>query len=110
MSFAYLGFLLVALGCMVLSDWQWKLAFFRDARQAAAISMGMLVLFLAWDGVGIVTGTFYRGDSAYMTGAELAPEMPVEEPVFLFFLSYLAINLTSAARMVSGAYSDGGNR
>ncbi|WIM73435.1 hypothetical protein QP028_04065 [Corynebacterium suedekumii] len=60
----------------------------------------MLALFLAWDALGIITGSFYRGASGYMTGIELAPEMPLEEPIFLFFLTYLTLNLTSAARML----------
>ncbi|MDN6647329.1 MAG: lycopene cyclase domain-containing protein, partial [Corynebacterium flavescens] len=46
----------------------------------------------------IATGTFFRGGSPYMTGIELAPELPVEEPIFLFFLSYLTLNLISAFR------------
>ena len=100
MSFAYLTILLVTLACMVLCDWRWELAFFHDARRAGIISVGMVALFLAWDALGIITGSFYRGASDYMTGIELAPEMPVEEPIFLFFLTYLTINLTSAARMV----------
>ena len=59
--------------------------------------------FLAWDALGIVTGSFYRGASDYMTGLELSPEMPVEEPIFLFFLTYLTINITSGARMLLDA-------
>lgn len=45
-----------------------------------------------------------------MTGIELAPEMPLEEPIFLFFLAFLTINLTSAVRMVVGDATDGGDR
>lgn len=100
MTFAYLTILLVTIGCMVLCDWRWRLTFFHDARRAALISVCMLALFLAWDALGIVTGSFYRGGSGYMTGIELAPEMPLEEPIFLFFLTYLTLNLTSAARML----------
>lgn len=100
MSYAYLIILLVTLGCMVLCDWGWRLAFFHDARRATLISIGMVVLFLAWDALGIITGSFYRGDSPYMTGIDLAPEMPIEEPIFLFFLTYLTLNLTSAGRMI----------
>lgn len=110
MSVAYLSVLLVALGCMVLCDWRWKLAFFADARRSALIVGGLLISFLVWDALGIVSGTFYRGDSAYMTGIELAPEMPLEEPIFLFFLAFLTINLTSAVRMVVGDATNGGDR
>ena len=97
---AYLAILLASLGGMVLCDYRWKLAFFRDARRAAALSLSVVAIFLLWDALGIATGTFYRGDSPFMTGVELAPEMPLEEPVFLFFLAYLTLNLTAGARMV----------
>ena len=103
MSFAYLIILLVTLACMVLCDWRWNLAFFHDARRATAISVSVVGAFLVWDALGIVTGSFYRGTSDYMTGVELAPEMPVEEPIFLFFLTYLTINLTSGARLLLDA-------
>ncbi|MDO5511638.1 lycopene cyclase domain-containing protein [Corynebacterium sp.] len=105
MTFAYLSILLVSLVCMVLCDWRWKLAFFWDARRAAVISVLMVGAFLVWDALGIVTGSFYRGASPYMTGIELAPEMPIEEPIFLFFLTYLSINLTSGARLLLDARS-----
>lgn len=100
MHLAYLAALLVFTGCMVLIDYRWRLAFFHDPRRAALISLLIVALFLVWDGLGIATGTFYRGDSPYMTGIELAPELPLEEPVFLFFLTYLTLNLTAGARKV----------
>ncbi|WP_092147531.1 lycopene cyclase domain-containing protein [Corynebacterium mycetoides] len=100
MHLFYLAFLLLSIACMVLCDRRWRLAFFLDPRRAAVLSLSLVALFLAWDAAGIATGTFYRGDSPYMTGVELAPEMPLEEPIFLFFLTYLTMNLTSAARKV----------
>ena len=65
--------------------------------------MGVVGAFLLWDALGIVTGTFFRGESPYMTGVDLAPEMPLEEPVFLFFLTYLTLNLTTGARLLLDA-------
>lgn len=106
--FVYLVILLATLACMVLCDFRWRLAFFHDARRAWAVSAIMLALFLAWDALGIVTGVFFRGGSPFMTGIELAPEMPVEEPIFLFFLTYLTMNLTSGARLLTGARGPGG--
>lgn len=100
MHAAYLGFLLFSLAGMVICDHRWKLAFFRDARRAAVLSAACVGAFLLWDALGIVTGTFFRGASPYMLGVELAPEMPLEEPIFLFFLTYLTMNVTSAARML----------
>ncbi|QGU03419.1 lycopene cyclase domain-containing protein [Corynebacterium comes] len=101
--FIYLTILLVVLACMVLCDWRWKLAFFLDARRATILSVVVVVAFLVWDAFGIATGSFFRGGSSFMTGVVLAPEMPVEEPVFLFFLTYLTINLTSGTRMLLDA-------
>jgi len=102
MAFAYLTFLLLSIVCMVLCDWRFPLAFFADARRAALLSAAVVALFLLWDALGIATGTFFRGDSPFMTGVELAPEMPLEEPIFLFFLTYLTLNVTSGARKVVG--------
>ena len=103
LPFAYLIVLLVTIGYMVLCDWRWKLAFFLDARRATVLSLMVVAAFLLWDAFGIMTGSFFRGGSEYMTGVILAPEMPVEEPVFLFFLTYLTINLTSGARLLLDA-------
>lgn len=103
LPFAYLSVLLLSLGCMVLCDWRWKLAFFHDARRAATLSLALVAAFLLWDALGILTGSFFRGGSAYMTGVILAPELPLEEPLFLFFLTYLTLNLTSGARLLLDA-------
>lgn len=100
MSFIYLGSLIVFIGCMGLCDHRWKLGFFRNAPRAALAIGVTYVGFLLWDVLGIVTGTFYRGDSPYMTGIDLAPHMPIEELFFLFFLCYLTLNLTSAVSLV----------
>ena len=107
LPFAYLIILLVTIGCMVLCDWRWKLAFFLDARRATVLSIVMVAAFLLWDAFGIMTGSFFRGGSEYMTGVILAPEMPIEEPIFLFFLTYLTINLTSGARLLLDARERG---
>lgn len=98
--FLYLIILLVTLVCMVLCDFRWRLTFFHDPKQATLVSIVMLVVFLLWDAAGIATGVFFRGGSEFMTGVVLAPEMPLEEPIFLFFLTYLTMNLTSGARLL----------
>lgn len=100
MGSAYLIILFAVIGCMVLCDWRWSLTFFADARRALVVSLIVVGAFLVWDVLGIATGTFYRGDATYMTGILLGPEMPIEEPVFLFFLAYLLLNLTAGARRV----------
>jgi lycopene cyclase domain-containing protein len=59
-------------------------------RTLAAVAIGT-AFFLAWDAVGIATGVFVKGDSPLLIGVDLAPHLPLEEPVFLAFLCYLAL-------------------
>ena len=66
-------------------------------RTAAAVGIGT-AFFLAWDAVGIATGVFVKGDSPLLLGIDLAPHLPLEEPVFLAFLCYLGLVVWGAAR------------
>ncbi|MCU1550849.1 MAG: lycopene cyclase protein [Glaciihabitans sp.] len=97
MSFLYLAALLVALTGMVLIDYRFRLFFWRSGRKAAIVLVVGLVFFLAWDFAGIGLGIFFRGGTAFMTGVQLAPELPLEEPFFLVLLCYLTMNLYEAA-------------
>ncbi|MCT9820431.1 lycopene cyclase domain-containing protein [Microbacterium sp. W1N] len=65
-------------------------------RAAAAVAIGT-AFFLAWDAVGIAAGVFVKGDSPLLIGVDLAPHLPLEEPVFLAFLCYLALVVHAAA-------------
>jgi len=94
---AYLAFLLVSLGCMVLLDQRLRLFFWQDGRRAAVVLAAGLVFFLAWDLAGIGLGIFFRGHNKTI-GIELAPELPLEEPIFLLFLCYLVMNLFQLLR------------
>ncbi|MGW4930322.1 lycopene cyclase domain-containing protein [Agromyces sp. NPDC004153] len=90
-GFTYLGALVLSITAMALLDVRWRLAFRRaPAASALAVGAGTLVL-LAWDLAGIGFGVFFRGDSPWATGVLLAPELPLEEPVFLVFLCYLSL-------------------
>jgi len=40
--------------------------------------------FIIWDATGIALGIFFRGHTHQLTGLMLAPELPIEEPVFWF--------------------------
>ena len=59
-----------------------------------------------WDAVGIATGVFVKGDSPIFVGILLAPELPLEEPFFLAFLSYLGRRAVERGR--SGCWPGGG--
>ena len=91
MAFAYLAALVAAIAAMVSIDARWRLAFWRAPVAATAAVAAGTVLLLLWDVAGIAFGVFFRGDSAYATGVLLAPELPLEEPVFLLFLCYLTL-------------------
>lgn len=82
--------LTVSLLGMGIIDHRWKLVVFRDAGAAFIVLAAGLALFLGWDHVGLQLGVFFRADGPYMTGLELAPDLPVEESVFLLLLSYCA--------------------
>ena len=103
MSIAYLGLLLAAIGCMVLLDLRFRLVFRAPGvspLRAAVVLVAGLVFFLAWDLAGIALGIFFRADNPVSTGIVLAPELPLEEVVFLAFLCYLTLVLYTATLRV----------
>lgn len=89
----YLGTLLFVIGCMALLDWRHRLFFFRRPLAATVVMVAGMVYFLGWDLWAIDLGIFLHRDSPLMTGIMLAPELPLEEAFFLFFLSYLTMVL-----------------
>jgi lycopene cyclase domain-containing protein len=93
----YLAALLVALVGMVMLDRRFTLFFWRDARRAAIVLPVGILFFLMWDVVGVGLGVFFRGETAFMTGLQIAPEIPLEEVFFLALLCYLTMNAYAAA-------------
>lgn len=81
--------------CMGLVDRRWRLFLFapRGPRQALVLLGAGLAFFLLWDLVAIALDIYVRGDSAAMTGWEVAPELPVEELFFIVFLCYVTMVL-----------------
>jgi lycopene cyclase domain-containing protein len=110
MSFAYLGFLLLSLAGMVVLDVRRKLFFAHDARRAALVLLAGLVFFLAWDVAGIGLGIFLHSQSRWATGWMVAPQIPVEEVVFLLFLCYLTMNLVRVVEQVLAGRSAASRR
>lgn len=84
----YLFILLALLGCMTLLDARFRLFFWARPFAALLVTAIGLGYFLAWDLWAISAGIFFHRDSPLMTGIMLAPELPLEEPVFLLFLVY----------------------
>ena len=99
MSLLYGAALLVSIAGMAVLDHRFGLFFFAAPLRAAAVLAAGLVFFLTWDLAGIALGIFFRGQGPYMTGWQLAPELPVEEVGFLTLLCYLTMNLYRGAVM-----------
>lgn len=100
MSFLYLAALLVSLTGMVLLDRRHSLFFWVDSRRATIVLTTGVLFFLVWDLTGISNGVFFRGEGPWMTGIQLAPELPVEEVFFLTLLCYMTMNVFSAISKV----------
>ena len=90
-AWAYLGALLLSFAAMLAVDFRWRVFWWADRRRAVIVMATGLALFLLWDAAGILTGSFERGESAGMTGIELAPDFPLEELVFITFLCHLTM-------------------
>ena len=95
MGLLYLLALLVALTGMVMLDRRFRLFFWVDPRRAAIVLLVGVAFFVVWDLAGIGLGIFFRGETSFMTGLQVAPELPVEELFFLTLLCYLTMNLFS---------------
>jgi len=91
MQWAYLAGLLIAIACLVLVDWKFKLAFFHDLKRTASTLLIAVWLFIVWDIFGIRLGIFFHGGSHYALPFRIIPEFPVEELFFLFLLTYVAL-------------------
>ena len=96
MSLLYLAALLIALTGMVLLDRRFRLFFWRDPWRAAIVLGAGVLFFLAWDLAGVGGGVFFRGETVFMTGLQVAAEVPLEEVFFLALLCYLAMNAYGA--------------
>ncbi|WP_066522827.1 lycopene cyclase domain-containing protein [Curtobacterium ammoniigenes] len=89
----YLGGLIVAIVAMVLLDARYRLFFWRGPLRAAAVLVIGLLFFLGWDLVGVRSGVFFQGGGPFLIGADIAPQVPVEEVFFLTLLCYVTMNL-----------------
>ncbi|NQX11608.1 lycopene cyclase domain-containing protein [Microbacteriaceae bacterium VKM Ac-2855] len=96
MTLLYLAALLFSLFGMVVLDRRFALFFWADARRASIVLVVGIVFFLVWDAFGIGLGIFFRGETAFMTGILLAPELPLEELFFLTLLCYVTMNVHGA--------------
>lgn len=88
---AYLAVQAVSFAGILVIDHRWRLAAFRAPAATVLAVTAAVALFLTWDVLGVRSGVFFRGVTDFMSGLAVAPEIPLEEVVFLAFLSYLAL-------------------
>jgi lycopene cyclase domain-containing protein len=99
----YLVCLLTAIAGMLVIDRRWRLFFWRDAAAAALVTAAGTVFLLVWDAAGIAAGIYLHGAAGISTGIMLAPQLPLEEPVFLVFLVQTTMVLYTGAERVFAA-------
>ena len=92
-GFLYFAALAISITGMIALDRRFRLFFWRDAGRAAIVLLTGVAFFVVWDLAGIGLGIFFRGETDFMTGLQVAPELPVEELFFLTLLCYLTMNL-----------------
>lgn len=100
MNLIYLAALLVAIACMLLLDARFRLFFWHDVVAASVVTVVGVGFLLLWDIAGIGLGIFLRGDGVIASGILLAPELPIEEPIFLIFLVLCTMVLYTGARRI----------
>lgn len=98
MSGVYLASLLVSAAGLALLDIRYRLVFRRAPRRATVAVLLSTAFFVCWDAVGIATGVFRHTDSQWATGILLAPHFPLEELLFVMFLSYVTLIVLSGVR------------
>lgn len=102
MGIIYLAALVTGIACMLLLDFRFRLFLWRDARAAVIVTVIGVAFLLAWDIAGIGLGIFLRGEGQIASGILLAPELPIEEPVFLLFLVLCTMVIfTGSERLVA---------
>jgi len=95
-SFVYASALLISLAGLGALDWRYRIALFHDARRTLLTLAITVAVFVVWDIIGIQMGIFFVGDAPYLTGVHVAPELPLEELLFLTLLTYQTLLLWRA--------------
>ena len=91
MQWSYLIGLLVAIFCMGLIDYRYKLALWHNRRRTITTILIAVSIFVIWDILGIGLKIFFHGKSDYSLPFTILPEFPIEELFFLVLLCYTTL-------------------
>lgn len=91
MQWSYLIGLVVAIFCMGLIDYRYKLALWHNRRRTITTILIAVGIFVIWDILGIGLGIFFHGNSNYSLPFTILPEFPIEELFFLVLLCYTTL-------------------
>lgn len=91
MNWLYLLALLGSIAGMMILDARFKVVLFQRAFSTVLmVGFGVAALIIV-DLYAIEHAIFVRGESPYLLGIWLTPHIPLEEPIFLAFLSYCTL-------------------
>lgn len=86
-------YLLLMAGCLALTlplEWVFRARVYRRPRRLLMAMLPMLVIFVAWDIVGIVRGHWSYSEQ-FTTGILLPFDVPLEELVFFIVIPICAL-------------------
>lgn len=90
-KYLYLLILMFSIAGLSLADWRYKLVFFFKPRAAIKATVGTMTVLLIGDLIGIEWRVFST-NQAFVSGLHIgSPNLPVEEILFLFLLSYVTL-------------------
>lgn len=92
-AYLYGAALAVSIAGLATLDWRYRIALFAEARRSIAVIAAGVAVFLLWDFAGVSLGIFFIGSAPYLSGWTVAPEIPVEELLFLTLLVYQTLLL-----------------
>jgi len=93
----YLAAIMLAAAGVLVLDRRYGLFVWRSPAKAAVVVAVGTAALLVCDLIAIRAGVFLVGDSPHLTGVMLAEHLPLEEPLFLAFLSLVTMVLVGAA-------------
>lgn len=95
MSALYLISIVISALGLLFIDYRLRLVVFKNRLKAVRIIGLVMLVLLGFDFAGIELGIFFSGESQYMSGLYIAPDVPIEEIGLLFIIAYQPLLIAS---------------